>query len=327
MKIISSKRLFFTTLTLVATLTGCQTTEFVKEVIPSPSTNKYKFIENDGEFRRHTPEIYADEYARAGNEGYLFDALISQPSGHSICFSEQNYAWALGEKNQKSTNFTSGVYPFSIYKTVKMSDGTHQTDCDSLQNKLYTGAMVFYNYDSEMELTSFGLSDESKLFKSELLTKVDEGVLGNNTVKFDGKPRITYWIGNRTSSFTGGNPTVELDFSKANLAEVHVNGEPIENMSSVVPVFEEIENDYGGWDSVALDHKIYMKSLDGREYTGYIRKLVNNEYTAFMSVPFDIPNKLYDAAARGTVSKYQIKAKGDDGQETAIAEIVFGAKR
>ena len=98
-------------------------------------------------------------------------------------------------------------------------------------------------------------------------------------------------------------------------------------MTTVVPVYKMIENNYGVIVRTEMAHRLYLKTLDGREFSGYIRKLVDNEYTAFMRIPFDIPSKLFDAAARGTVSKYQIKSKGEDGDETEIAEIVFGVKR
>lgn len=292
-----------------------------KDLIPAKTP--YSFIAKNPDFSRLQYEIYP---AKRGREKNTFTALISEPVNHSLCFLGQSNALPIDSKGL-SLGFPSGMYPFQVFKSVPKPKGRFETSCKRLGKPLYTGAIAFYNYDKEMELTSFGRSSETKMIDTSLLDKARKGVLTSHTIKFEDKPRISYWIGNRDSWFSGGDPTVELDFSNVAISELQINGKKDPDKIAVLPV-SKIEKVNGVKIPVGMEHRIYMKHKDGREFEGYIHKLLDNEHTAFMKVTCDIPDELFAAASRGTVAKFDIKASSsDEKSEVKLAEIVFGVKQ
>jgi hypothetical protein len=306
---------------LLATL--CMPLAYAKQTL-RPATSPYSFVFKNPELRQINYMIYP---AKRGKGKEAFTALVSDPVNHSICFLGQSQAMHVGDGRGLSLGFPSGMYPFQVFKSVEKKKDRMETSCKRLGKPLYTGAMAFYNYDKEMELTSFGRSAETKMFDTSLLAKARKGVLTSHTIKFEEKPRISYWVGNRQSWYTGGDPTVELDFSKAPITELKINGKKDADKIAVLGVSSMQKVD-GQKRLVPLEHRIYMKHKDGREYEGYIHRLLDNEHTAFMKVDCDIPDELFAAASRGTVAKFDIKAiSSDDSSEVKLAEIVFGVKQ
>jgi hypothetical protein len=305
----------------------CMPHAFAKTKDLKPAKSQYSFVAKNRDLRRLHSTIYPEKRAKGNNS---FTALISDPTNHSVCFSENKTAFHIGDGRGLSLSFPSGMYPFQIFKSVVKSKGRLENSCRTLAKKhrpLYTGAMAFYNYDKEMELTSFGRSAETKMIDAMLLEKARNGVLTSHTIKFEERPRISYWIGNRESWFVGGEPTVELDFSNVDLDELKINGKKDTDRVIVLPVSSMQKID-GVKRLVGIEHRIYMKHKDGREFEGYIHQLLDNEHTAFMKVTCDIPDELFAAASRGTVAKFDIKAtNSDENYEVKLAEIVFGLKQ
>jgi hypothetical protein len=266
---------------------------------------------------------------RQVEKGKIYQAHISQPAGnHVICFDQNTQAWQIPTKDQKGNeqnlHFMEGVYPFQIFE-AKVNGSAINLNCSAYyKDRKYTGALAFYNYNDDIEFATFGRNKDTELISPDVLAKADSGLLGFHTITFDGLPRISYWVGNRSDAYKSGSPTVELDFSAVNLKEVRINGKLASNGKAVLPVFKPST---GLPVSEKEKHKIYMRTHEGIEYEGYIKDLDSNEFTAFMKIPCDLPKSLFDAASKGTVAKFDITSKNSNGNESKLGQILFGLKR
>lgn len=318
------------TLTIIAAstaLTGCGGVNkgFVKDV--RPSDYPYYFIAKHEDLGAHTGVMYPVQgHVQTAK---VYQAHIGQPSdNHVICFDQNTQAWQIPIKDQKgieqSLHFMEGVYPFQIFEAKKIGSSVNLNCSAYYKDRKYTGAIAFYNYNDDIEFATFGRNKETELISPDVLAKADAGLLGFHTITFDGLPRISYWVGNRTDAYKSGAPTVELDFSAVNLKEVRVNGKLATNGKAVLPVFKP----YNGLPVLEKEkHKIYMRTHDGVEYEGYIKDLDSNEFTAFMKIPCDLPKSLFEAASKGTVAKFDITSKNSNGNESKLGQILFGLKR
>lgn len=292
-----------------------------------PTSDRYTFLSSTADLKEKMPELYPKDRKK---DLKPFAAHVGGPENYRVCVNDNDKSWALptvGEQGGKiDLRFASGVYPFQLFGAQKDSKGKSVSDCSKLNNPEFSGAFAFYNNDKDMEIVTFGRAEDTFLVSSKVLDKVRDGLLGSHTISFDGKPRITYWVGNRRELDKGGDPTVELDFGKANLASLKLDDKKVDGATTAVAVFAPPSGPTGSG-RVRLEHRLYMRTANGTEYEGYIRDLKDNEFTAFMRVPCDIPQDLFDAAARGTVSKYDVNYKNENGDEVKIAQIVFGLKR
>ena len=308
--------LSFSLLSLVL-LNGCQSSKIMKLV--TPSQQPYSFISELPEFGEQFAALYPYEGIRAENAVKL-SAFIAEPKDYDVCFSEHSSAWPLNNPGKKVLDFKTGVYPFYIFKNNAIE---YECDKEKAPHGAFQGALVVYNLDETIELVTFGRSKETLLFSQELIDKVKTGMLTNYTISYDNTPRVSYWIGNRRDLFQGGASTVELDFSRNTmLEELRVNDEIQPSLSAVLPVYTMATTAEKIVYRKPLQHKLFMRLKDGREFKGYIKNIKDNAYTAFMKIPCKIPEKLFDAAAKGTISKLDITAAGDASEE--ITQIVFG---
>ena len=186
--------------------------------------------------------------------------------------------------------------------------------------------MAFFGYDQDMEFATFGADEDTSLIKKEIVDKVSKGVLGSHTISYDNKERIKYWVGNRSDLYSGGPATVEVDFRKANLRDLKINKEEVKGMQTELEIYEVYQDQYGRPAKKKKQHRLEFTTKDGKKFAGYLKDLQDNEYTAFMKIPADIPAELYEAAGKGTVSKFDVMSKTQHGS-ARIAQIVFGLKR
>ncbi len=182
------------------------------------------------------------------------------------------------------------------------------------------GAVVTYNIDKTLALATLGKTDDTKLFKPELLEKAENGDLATHTLKIDDKEILSYFLGNRTILYPGGDPTVEVDFSKTpGISSLTIGEEDAPGFRKELKV-QESKMIFG---KRPKEYKFDLKCGE-QEFTGYIRDMVANEFTAFVSIPCTIPKELLDAAAKGTVSRFTVQSQGDNTNQ--VAEIVLSGK-
>ncbi len=142
------------------------------------------------------------------------------------------------------------------------------------------------------------------------------GLLSSYTIKLNDEPRITYWIGNRTWPFRDGSPTVELDFSRTQLAELRIDGLPVDDLRAEVAIYDpELEGQR------KLQHELWIRLKDGRVFEGQIGELGDNLFTAFMRIPCKLPKGVFDAATHGSTVKLSILSEGSDSER--IAQIIL----
>jgi len=297
-----------------------------------PTDTPYNFAFKEPTLRLSIADIYPNQDLRDEqlDEGTsTFSAYIQYPANHVICFNDNDTGLALPVKNNKgeetALKFVSGMYPFELHGLSKDSEGQVITDCYDIGRPKYVGAIAFFSYEQDMEFATFGADDETPLISNEIISKVTEGILGSHTISYDNKPRIKYWVGNRSSLYSGGSATAEVDFSNANLASLKINGEKISGKRAILDIYESYENDQGFVVQKKKQHKLEFTTKNGQTFGGYLKELQDNEYTAFMKIPCDIPAELFEAASKGTVSKFDVMSKSEQGS-TRIAQIVFGLR-
>ena len=286
----------------------------------SPVMTPYLFVTGDRELSVYHSQVYGSPLV-AGNPNKV-SAHFSAPRGSTICF-EGSLQHQIGAVEPANLMFGPGVYPF----VLREGPSSPASLC---------GAMMVVNVDETVGLATFGKSAETKLFSDDLIAKARSGVLAKAVQKFDEKPVIYYWLGNRSQLPAPGNPSVELDFSGTQrLASVWVNGVQIPGHTATVAVrsvtYREV---YAGGDLLFGSvkyvpqvkkrvHKLEIHLAGGVKYVGYIRNLEANAVTTFMRVPCRIPDSLFAAADRGTIAKYSVTA-GEGAGKQSVAEIVFG---
>lgn len=319
-------------LTLAMLLGGCVGTKTVKM---KPTMESYTFLQDVKPLKGH----YQDLYRQDNDQSPLLSARFSEPHSYTVKFHNNN-AEVIGAPvsnkipESKTFQFRKGVYPFSLYR-------------DKESTTKYSGLLAVYDIDETIELATFGESEETRLLNRSMFEQAEKGVLASYTISFDNREVMTYWIGNRRELYPGGRPTVEVDFSDTTeLRELKIGDRKIKNFRTVLNLDKmyicslcnkvgEKAKDFKDKcpkasngkhrPKLKISHKNYpveMVHNSGTTYQGYIRNMTSNIFTAFMSIPFDIPSNLFEDAARGTISKLTVYSAGDDKEE--IAELVFG---
>lgn len=288
---------------LLATFSGCASA-------PRRAHQRYTFIESHATLKKHYSDVYSKIAPRMEQRANL---VFTHPNNGFIRFGGQTQI-DIGKKRQTSIPFAAGVYPFELARTAD-------------RKVMLTGALMVYNVDNSVGLATIGKTDDTMLFNQEMLRKAYNGNLSRYTIALDSKDIVTYWLGNRTSSYRGGSPTVELDFSAIpGISELRVNGRHIKQFLCTVPVFRTVQQMTETYPrrrvsvNVGLEHRIEF-TANGKRYKGFVRKLVDNEFTAFVRIPCAIPQSLLDAAAAGTISRFTIQSSGDSQEN--VAEIVI----
>lgn len=294
-------------LVVCGAVSGCATTPKGPQTVTLEPTREpaYRFLQGDELLKDRLGELYGE----AKGDQLRLAVYVGQPVGEHLAVNA-NPDVQIAPKEQAVTLLMSpGVYPFSL-----KADGGAGEDL--------TGAVAVFNVTKTLELATFGHTEETQVFNPDLVQKAREGVLTNYTVSFDGEPRLVYWLGNRQEPFLGGEPTVELDFSKNDgLDTLMVNGEEQDAFVVTLPVYENVKED-GQVRQRKCEHSFALTMADGRKFRGYIQNLSDNAYTAFVKVPCEIPDSLYQAASRGTIAKFTVYSEGEARE--AVAELVFG---
>lgn len=321
-----------TILCIISLSSGCVVNKTFKV---KPTVDHYVFLKDIKPIGNHYRQLYQVN----STELPRLAARLTEPHGYTIKF-HGNPEVVIGEPASKETGeprtflFREGVYPFSLYR-------------DKKDDNWYSGLLVVYDIDETLELATFGESEETRLFNLDIFRQARQGVMGQFSITFDNKEVMRYWLGDRDSLYPGGQPTVEVDFSHTpRLTDLTINGKEIEDKKQVLKLNKYYlcslcdekrqEADDFGKDCeesnsgrhkpyLTVTHKNYpieMATTDGKRYQGYIRNLVTNVFTAFMSIPCEIPPELFDNAARGTISKLTVQSPGEEKQK--VAEIVFG---
>lgn len=299
-----------------------------------PTDEPYAFVYAEPTLQNTVSDIYPGYSERReeniANGTETFSAMVRSPADNVICFAgnETGYALPIKDETGEETplKFVNGMYPFSLHD-LTVDDGQVQTlaDCGEIGTPNYVGAMAFFAYEQDMEFATFGADYETALISEEIIDKVSDGILGSHTISYDDRPRIKYWVGNRSTLYSGGAPTVEVDFRNANIKKLKINGEEVANLQAELAIYEEPED---GGRTRKKQYKLEFETYEGGKFGGYLKELIDNEYTAYMKIPCDIPEELFEAASKGTVSKFDVMSKSEESAEgTRIAQIVFGRRR
>ncbi len=319
-------------LCVVLSNSGCVVT---KNVVVKPTMDHYVFLKEI----KPISSYYNNLYRESSKNQPMLAARLTEPHGYTIKFHD-NPEVIIGQPASEETGeprtflFREGVYPFSLY-------------FDKNEKDWFSGLLVVYNIDETIELATFGETEETRLFRQDMFKQAQNGVLGQYTISFDDKEVMSYWLGNRDSLYPGGQPTVEVDFSYTpELKSVTINGHTINSKKKVLYLDKyhvcrlcdekrhnsqefsktcKKNNNRSHSIYVTVTHKNYpikMETIDGNKFQGYIRNLVSNKFTAFMSIPCEIPSELFSHAARGTISKLTVQSP--DNNKRDVAEIVFG---
>ena len=262
-------------------------------------------------FLREDPRLYEHLYASLGKDERraLLAAFIGEPRGYKLCCDGQRTPFPVDHPSGEPLWLETGLYPFVLSKGASAT-------CREFQGETFSGALAVYNVDPTLNDFVFGRSRATKLFNPELLDKVRRGLLSSYTIKLNDEPRITYWIGNRTLPFRDGAPTVELDFSRTELAELRIDGLPVDDLRVEVAIYEP-----GLEGQRKQQHELWIRLKDGRVFEGQVGELGDNLFTAFMRIPCKLPRGIFDAAADGPTIKLSIMSEGGDRQR--IAQIIL----
>ena len=282
-------------------ITGCSTV--------TPSTVPMTFIKTHPQYNTYYKNLY--DPLRMNQQDYV-NVVFRSPAKSIIKFNSGKQV-IVRDSNPDVIPLRDGIYPFSL---LKAADGT----------KILSGAFMVRNMDKEVALATLGKTDDTKMLNNDLVRTALKGQLASYTVSFDGKDVITYWLGNRKKSYTGGDPTVELDFSHIpGISMLKVGNRLREDKRAVVKIYapeKKYDSRLQRMVSSQLEHPIEF-TADGKKYRGYVRKLRDNEFTAFVCIPCTIPESLLKAAAGGTVSKFTVMSTGDNPE--SVAEIIISS--
>ncbi len=275
----------------------------------APSTTPMTFIKASPEYNTFYKGLYVPVQM---NKQDHVNVVFRSPAKSIIKFSSGKKV-IVQNKTPEVIPIRDGIYPFSLLKA-------------DTREKILSGAFMVRNMDKEVALATLGKTDETKMLNYDLVRTALQGQLASYTVSFDGKDIITYWLGNRKTAYTGGEPTVELDFSHIQeISMLKINNRLYADKRAVVKVYDPVKR----YDarvqrlvSKQLEHPIQF-TAGGKSYRGYVRKLRDNEFTAFVCIPCTIPESLLKAASGGTVSKFTVMSTGD--QPESVAEIVISS--
>ena len=284
---------------------GCVTDSAVVYQPPQPSSmepaatyNKtYSFLDSN---KYITSSNISSLYIKDKNNQFALSAFITTPINSILTFNGSSTEYAIPDVDARPLQLKEGVYPFEITPFPT-------TTAYLPKNSHLSGAMVVFNLDMTVELASFGKNDETRLFKPDLIEKALKGILTEGIISFDEKARIVYWIGNRKHLYAGGEPIVEVDFSKnPGITELKVNDKVVDDFIAEVPVYV----DFTTGNKSKKDNEFTIKFNNGGKFKGYIRNIEDNPTTAFVKIPCTLPQNLLDAAAKGTISKLKILSDG-----------------
>ena len=136
---------------------------------------------------------------------------------------------------------------------------------------------------------------------------------------------LTYWLGNRTTLYAGGEPTVEVDFSGTpGIEKLWINGENVPGLVATLDVYNvTIDRNTKAVLRTLREYMVEFRTAE-HEYKGYLRNLKDNEFTAFVRIPCAVPKDLLQAADHGTVSRFEILSEGE--KKEPVAELVLSGK-
>ncbi len=275
----------------------------------APSSSPMSFILSHPKYSKFYSKLYVPQ---SMNQQDHVNVVFRSPSKTCVKFDSGKRVVILKE-GAEVVALRDGVYPFTLQK-------------EATRELILRGAMMVRNMDKEVALATLGKTEETKMFNDELLRTALKGQLASYTVSFDGKDIITYWLGNRRSAYTGGEPTVELDFSgMKDIEMLKIGKRKCRDKRLVVNVYGDKR--YYDRESrrslrVPAEYPIEF-TADGNKYRGYVRNLKDNEFTAFVRIPCTIPSSLLRAAASGTVSKFTVQSTGERAE--SVAEIVISS--
>jgi hypothetical protein len=292
---VKSVTLPVTVLILSLLLVGCTTLK--------PCRQAYPFLSRHPEYRSCFNQVY---HSSRRNNAEKIKLMFTHPEGDILDFGGAQHP--IDSAADRPLALGEGMYPVRLLGRL-----TRQPHL--------CGALMVYNLNREIGLATLGLTDDTRLFKPELLEKAAGGTLITHTIKFDKTNVLTYWIGNRTDVYRGGVPTVQVDFSGTpGIREVRIDGRVLKGFVATLPV-------YAGGARVGSGRRREFKlelTCRDRSYVGYLQKLADNEFTAFMRIPCAIEQSLLDAAAKGTVSQVSVLSR--DEKRERVAEILVSTK-
>jgi len=276
-------------------------------VSPQPTLEpRYEFLQTHPTFAPIYEQLYNPSV-----DAPSVNVAITFPTEGTLQFNGRgNRPLRLHADTEIILSMVPGVYPFQVFP----AQGRRAS---------LSGAMLVYNVDSTLALATLGKTEQTRIFNVELSEKAAQGILTTYTVHFDGKPVLTYFLGNRMSQFAGGDAIVELDFSaNTDISQLRVNGENLTTFRPALPLFNVVTDAATG--NVRLQPTEYSFTMisAGNAYRGIIRLNNANESTAFVGVNCRIPDDLLESARQGTVARYSIKT--ENGQQ--IAEIMIRAR-
>lgn len=301
-KVRAWKSLAFACSLLIAA--GCATSKM------RPCSSKYTFIPKSEQYRIREGQVYPTVPTA---EMKTVAARICRPEAARIKFHGNTRTVDLVKKPSYKLDFRRGVYPFQI-----KSGGSVEL----------SGAMMFYNIDNALALATLGMTPDKYIFNEDLLQKARDGVLAKYTMQFEDRDVLTYWLGNRTNLYSGGDPTVEADFSGTpGITELRIGNRKVPAFREVLPVYTVTKNKYTGLPEYSPREYEIKLTCSGAKYKGRLSKLRDNEFTAFVRIPCTIPEELMRAAQDGTVARFSIMSEGVGvGDPEPVAEILISAE-
>jgi hypothetical protein len=263
----------------------------------SPSTTPYPFLQKTTRFAPYFGQVYNESMR---NQEDMLKIIVSTPLGGKVLF-DGGGSFRVAGGRQDLLSLKSGVYPF------RLKFRNERGDRDQL-----VGALMAYNLDSTVALATLGLTQDTAVFKPELIKVAQSGMLASQTIRYDNKEVLTYWLGNRHSLYPGGAPTVELDFSGTpGITSLSIDGESLPTFRKEIVLTDRNprrkEKEYP-----------FQMTAGGTRYRGFIRNLKHNESTAFVAIPCAITQDLLTAVADGTVSQFSIKDPSHDNEDIAV---------
>ncbi len=285
-------------------LCGCQTI--------SPSNEEYSFLKNQA-YKDVYPYVYGE--IRDMSKGKL-NLLFTSPQGKQIVFSDGSVVDLLAKK-KVLLKLPAGVYPFKI---IDPETGGMFSSPDVL----LTGAVIVMNIEKLKVSPTFGINQDV-IFNRDQLKNASEGKLSKITKIFNEKKTFICWLGNRKHQYSGGEPSVEFDFS-GNPGISALTVDEVKSDDDKYSVFVEsylIKDDYG----IIVAREIPVRfTIKGKTYAGFIKNIQDAAFTAFSCIPCKIPEKQIKAADNGTVALTEIFSQSfdkDKVKEEKIAEIIF----
>lgn len=280
-------------------LTSCTTVTPQNTVRVTPTRSpQYQFFGNQPKLKPHQYEMYGQELNT--KDDLQVQLAVTQPSRDYLAFQASgNELIDLSLHPEYILIMEPGVYPFEIRRTK-----------DKGSTRL-TGAMFVYNVTNTLSLATLGRTSDTATFANSAIREAANGKIASYTLSFDDKPVATYYMGNRTKLFPGGEPTAQLDFSgNPDISELIIDGKKVSDYSMELPIYKTETFRTASGDkstrSKPAEYKFQFTS-EGTTYHGFFTLLQADEYTAFVRLDCTIPPLLMARARQGTVAKYTIK--------------------